>query len=170
MYIRSFEREEPGFHLHITSIYGRFCEDPNERQIGVFCPIWTLERDGALQSAVKNSVRRYQRQMEIGHTTLHHQAKEYWKNKYGLSEQEVESLPTLYKQYMKEREDDTRFANESRIISAIAPQINHVGSSRLCVIIFAYGVVKCLLGKTFRAILRIFYQYRPRFHTETRRA
>ncbi|AKV65770.1 hypothetical protein VL20_552 [Microcystis panniformis FACHB-1757] len=44
------------------------------------------------------------------------------------------------------------------------------GSSRLCVIIFAYGVVKCLLGKTFRAILRIFYQYRPRFHTETRRA
>ncbi|AKV66060.1 hypothetical protein VL20_861 [Microcystis panniformis FACHB-1757] len=37
-------------------------------------------------------------------------------------------------------------------------------------IIFAYGVVKCLLGKTFRAILRIFYQYRPRFHTETRRA
>ncbi|AKV66011.1 Mobile element protein [Microcystis panniformis FACHB-1757] len=44
------------------------------------------------------------------------------------------------------------------------------GSSRLCVIIFAYGVVKCLSGKTFRAILRIFYQYRPRFHTETRRA
>ncbi|AKV66359.1 Mobile element protein [Microcystis panniformis FACHB-1757] len=44
------------------------------------------------------------------------------------------------------------------------------GSSRLCVIIFAYGIVKCLSGKTFRAILRIFYQYRPRFHTETRRA
>ena len=44
------------------------------------------------------------------------------------------------------------------------------GSSRLCVIIFAYGIVKCLLGKTFRTILRIFYQYRPRFHTETRRA
>jgi hypothetical protein len=39
------------------------------------------------------------------------------------------------------------------------------GSSRLCVIIFAYGIVKCLSGKTFRAILRIFYQYRPRFHT-----
>jgi len=38
------------------------------------------------------------------------------------------------------------------------------------VIIFAYGIVKCLSGKTFRAILRIFYQYRPRFHTETRRA
>ncbi|MFM5962590.1 MAG: hypothetical protein ACKOQ2_36490, partial [Dolichospermum sp.] len=43
-------------------------------------------------------------------------------------------------------------------------------SARLCVIIFAYGIVKCLSGKTFRAILRIFYQYRPRFHTETRRA
>ncbi|NCR23682.1 MAG: pentapeptide repeat-containing protein [Microcystis aeruginosa L111-01] len=38
------------------------------------------------------------------------------------------------------------------------------------VIIFAYGIVKCLSSKTFRAILRIFYQYRPRFHTETRRA
>ncbi|AKV65890.1 Mobile element protein [Microcystis panniformis FACHB-1757] len=45
-----------------------------------------------------------------------------------------------------------------------------IGSSRLCVIIFAYGIVKCLLGKTFRTILRIFYQYRPSFHTETRRA
>ncbi|TRU57562.1 MAG: hypothetical protein EWV56_16255 [Microcystis aeruginosa Ma_QC_C_20070823_S13D] len=39
-----------------------------------------------------------------------------------------------------------------------------------CVIIFAYGTLKCLLGKTFRTILRIFYRYRPRFHTETRRA
>ena len=28
-----------------------------------------------------------------------------------------------------------------------------IGSSRLCVIIFAYGVVKCLSGKTLRAIL-----------------
>ncbi len=37
-------------------------------------------------------------------------------------------------------------------------------------IIFAYGIVKCLLDKTFKTILRIFYQYRPRFHTETRRA
>ncbi|OPF20060.1 hypothetical protein B1L04_00890 [Microcystis aeruginosa KW] len=45
-----------------------------------------------------------------------------------------------------------------------------LGSSRLCVIIFAYRIVKCLLGKTFRTILRIFYQYRPSFHTETRRA
>ena len=37
-------------------------------------------------------------------------------------------------------------------------------------IIFAYVILKCLFGKTFRTILRIFYQYRPRFHTETRRA
>ncbi|TRT73460.1 MAG: hypothetical protein EWV83_17575 [Microcystis sp. M_OC_Ca_00000000_S217Cul] len=36
---------------------------------------------------------------------------------------------------------------------------SYVGSSRLCVIIFAYRIVKCLSGKTFRAILRIFYQY-----------
>jgi Zn-finger protein len=28
-----------------------------------------------------------------------------------------------------------------------------IGSSRLCVIIFAYEIVKCLLGKTFRTIL-----------------
>jgi hypothetical protein len=27
------------------------------------------------------------------------------------------------------------------------------GSSRLCVIIFAYGIVKCLSGNTFRTIL-----------------
>ncbi|TRU60196.1 MAG: hypothetical protein EWV48_13345, partial [Microcystis aeruginosa Ma_QC_C_20070823_S13] len=40
-----------------------------------------------------------------------------------------------------------------------------LGSSRLCVIIFAYVILKCLFGKTFRTILRIFYQYRPRFHT-----
>jgi len=47
------------------------------------------------------------------------------------------------------------------------------------VIIFAYGIVKCLSGKTFRAIFTFSeaqssrgrnYQYRPRFHTETRRA
>ncbi|AKV65281.1 hypothetical protein VL20_34 [Microcystis panniformis FACHB-1757] len=34
------------------------------------------------------------------------------------------------------------------------PQVSRKGSSRLCVIIFAYGIVKCLSGKTFRAILR----------------
>ncbi|AKV65296.1 hypothetical protein VL20_49 [Microcystis panniformis FACHB-1757] len=35
------------------------------------------------------------------------------------------------------------------------PPLYHkkIGSSRLCVIIFAYGIVKCLSGKTFRAIL-----------------
>ncbi|TRT61875.1 MAG: hypothetical protein EWV67_14840 [Microcystis sp. M_QC_C_20170808_M2Col] len=31
---------------------------------------------------------------------------------------------------------------------------SYVGSSRLCVIIFAYRIVKCLSGKTFRAIWR----------------
>jgi len=35
------------------------------------------------------------------------------------------------------------------------------------VIIFAYVILKCLFGKTFRTILRIFYQYRPRFHLLT---
>ncbi|CCI28032.1 hypothetical protein MICAH_4790005 [Microcystis aeruginosa PCC 9809] len=35
-----------------------------------------------------------------------------------------------------------------------ARDIVRFGSSRLCVIIFAYGIVKCLLGKTFRTILR----------------
>ncbi len=45
-----------------------------------------------------------------------------------------------------------------------------MGSSRFCLIIFAYGIVKCLSGKTLSTIWRIFYQYRPRFHTETRRA
>lgn len=102
-YISAFEREDPGFHLHITSIYGRFYEDLSKRGIGVFCPIWTREDDGALQSVVKACVSRYQRQMEIGHTTLHQEAKEYWKNKYDLSAQEVETLPTLYKQYMEEK-------------------------------------------------------------------
>ncbi|MCZ8224999.1 MAG: hypothetical protein O9324_13880, partial [Microcystis sp. LE19-84.1B] len=56
------------------------------------------------------------------------------------------------------------------VISYQLSVISYQGASRLCVIIFAYGIVKCLSGKTFRAILRIFYQYRPRFHTETRRA
>jgi len=52
-------------------------------------------------------------------------------------------------------------------------------SSRLCVIIFAYGIAKCLPDKTFKTILtfgearsscRRNYQYRSRFHTETGRA
>jgi hypothetical protein len=33
------------------------------------------------------------------------------------------------------------------------PYVKKEGSSRLCVIIFAYEIVKCLLGKTFRTIL-----------------
>jgi len=47
------------------------------------------------------------------------------------------------------------------------------------VIIFAYGIAKCLPDKTFKTILtfgearsscRRNYQYRSRFHTETGRA
>ena len=101
-YISAFDREDPSFHLHITSIYGRFCEEPYERGIGVFCPIWIREEHGASRLAVKACISRYQRQMQIGHKTLHQQAKEYWKNKYSLSDQEVNSLPTLYEQYMKQ--------------------------------------------------------------------
>jgi hypothetical protein len=41
--------------------------------------------------------------MEICHKTLHEEAKNYWKTTYGLSDREVENLPTLYKQYMKEK-------------------------------------------------------------------
>ena len=103
-YINSFEKKDPDFHLDIVSIYGRFCKEEDEGGIGVFCPIWTHDKNGTLKSAVKACVRRYQTQMEIGHTTLHQQAKQYWKNKYGLSEQEVENLPTLYKQYMEREE------------------------------------------------------------------
>ena len=103
-YIGSFERDDPGFHLHIQSIYGRFYEDPSERRIGVFCPIWHRDKDGALKDAIKDCLKRYQRQMDIGHKTLHEEAKNYWK-RYGLSDQEVEDLPTLYKQYMKEKEE-----------------------------------------------------------------
>ncbi|AKV71064.1 hypothetical protein [Microcystis panniformis] len=39
-------------------------------------------------------------------------------------------------------------------LSVISYQLSVIGSSRLCVIIFAYGTLKCLLGKTFRTILR----------------
>jgi cold shock CspA family protein len=101
-YIGSFERDDPGFHLHIQSIYGRFCEDKSERRIAVFCPIWDRDKDGAFKDAIKACLKRYQTQMDIGHQTLHEEAKKYWKS-YGLSDQEVENLPTLYKQYMKEK-------------------------------------------------------------------
>jgi cold shock CspA family protein len=52
-YIGSFERDDPGFHLHIQSIYGRFCEDKSERRIAVFCPIWERDKDGAFKDAIK---------------------------------------------------------------------------------------------------------------------
>ncbi|OPF17702.1 hypothetical protein B1L04_17500 [Microcystis aeruginosa KW] len=39
------------------------------------------------------------------------------------------------------------------VISYQLSVISYQGSSRLCVIIFAYEIVKCLLGKTFRTIL-----------------
>ncbi len=101
-YIGSFERDDPGFHLHIQSIYGRFYEDPSEGRIGVFCPIWDRDKDGALKDAIKACLKRYQEQIKIGHKTLHEEARKYWKS-YGLSDQEVENLPTLYQQYMKEK-------------------------------------------------------------------
>jgi hypothetical protein len=100
-YIGSFEKSNPEFHLHIQSIYGRFCEDKSERRIAVFCPIWNRDKDGAFKNAIKACLKRYQRQMDIGHQTLHEEAKKYWKS-YGFSDQEIENLPTLYKQYMKE--------------------------------------------------------------------
>jgi hypothetical protein len=102
-YINAIQRDNPGFHRHIESIYGRFCEDKSERRFGVFRPIWHRDRDGAFKDALKACLERYQRQMEICHKTLHEEAKNYWKTTYGLSDREVENLPTLYKQYMKEK-------------------------------------------------------------------
>jgi hypothetical protein len=101
-YISSFERDRPGFHQKIESIYGRFYEDESERRIGVFCTIWNRDKEGGFQDAIKACVKRYQRQMDIGHKTLHEEAQKYWKS-YGLSDQEVENLPTIYKQYMTEK-------------------------------------------------------------------
>ena len=102
-YINAIQRDNPGFHRHIESIYGRFYEDKSERRFGVFRPIWHRDRDGAFKDALKACLERYQRQIEIGHKTLHEEAKNYWKTTYGLSDREVENLPTLYKQYMKEK-------------------------------------------------------------------
>jgi ubiquinone biosynthesis protein Coq4 len=43
---------------------------------------------------------------------------------------------------------------ELGVISVTVAQTRYpTGSSRLCVIIFAYGIVKCLSGNTFRTIL-----------------
>lgn len=103
-YICSFEKSNPEFHLHIQSIYGRFCEDKSERRIGVFQGIYHRDKDGAFKDAIKACLKRYQKQIEIGHKTLHEEAKKYWKS-YGLSDQEVEDLPTLYQQYMNKNEE-----------------------------------------------------------------
>ncbi len=101
-YINAFERKDPSFHLRIESIYGRFSEK-NERRMGVFWPIWYRDRDGAFNDAIEACLERYQKQIVMGHKTLHEEAKNYWKTTYRLSDQEVENLPTLYKQYMKEK-------------------------------------------------------------------
>jgi cold shock CspA family protein len=102
-YISSFEQSNPEFHLQIQSIYGRFYQDQSESRIGVFCSIWDCEKHGAYKDVIKACLEKYQRQMDIGHKTLHEEAKNYWKS-YGLSDREVENLQTLYKQYMKEKE------------------------------------------------------------------
>ena len=116
-YISSFDKSNPEFHLHIQSIYGRFCEDKSERGFGVFLRIWYRDRDGAFKDAIKACLKRYQTQMNIGHKTLHEEAKNYWKTTYGLSDQEVENLPTLYKQhkqYMEEKRKDAMKARWER--------------------------------------------------------
>ncbi|MBC1193260.1 MULTISPECIES: hypothetical protein [Microcystis] len=51
-------------------------------------------------------------------------------------------------QQMNGGEGCLRFLNGGK-----EPTGRHPGSSRLCVIIFAYGIVKCLSGNTFRTIL-----------------
>ena len=46
---------------------------------------------------------------------------------------------------------DPSFKSQRLYVRLSAAEVR--GSSRLCVIIFAYEIVKCLLGKTFRTIL-----------------
>ncbi len=111
-YITAFQNSNPEFHLHVESIYGRFSEDKSERLIGVFCPIWDRDKDGASKDAIQACLKRYQKQMDIGHQTLHEEAKKYWKS-YGLSDQEVENLPTIYKQYMEEKREGSETINLS---------------------------------------------------------
>ncbi|MEG4814746.1 hypothetical protein [Microcoleus sp. K5-D4] len=113
-YISSFEKSNPEFHLHIQSIYGRFCEYTSERGFGVFSPIWYRDRDGACKDAIKACLKRYQTQIKIGHKTLHEEAKNYWKTTYGLSDQEVENLPTLYNQYKQYMEENRKEAMKAR--------------------------------------------------------
>lgn len=109
-YISSFKKSNSEFHLHIQSIYGRFYQDQSESRIGVFCPIWDCQKHGAYEDVIKACLKKYQRQMDIGHKTLHEEAKNYWKS-YGLSDQEVENLQTLYKQYLKEKEGSPAFVS-----------------------------------------------------------
>ena len=113
-YINAFEREDPGFHLHIESIYGRFCEDKSERRITPFRQIYGRDRDGACKDALKACLERYQKQIVMGHKTLHEEAKNYWRTTYGLSDQEVENLPTLYKQYKQYMEENRKDAMKAR--------------------------------------------------------
>ena len=83
----------------------------------MFLPIWYRDRDGAFKDAIKACLKRYQTQMNIGQKTLHEEAKNYWKTTYGLSDQEVENLPTLYKQhkqYMEEKRKDAMKARWER--------------------------------------------------------
>ncbi|MEG4353201.1 hypothetical protein QUA74_26300 [Microcoleus sp. LAD1_D3] len=115
-YINAFERKDPSFHLRIESIYGRFSEK-NERRMGVFWPIWYRDRDGEFNEAIEACLERYKKQIVMGHKTLHEEAKNYWKTTYGLSDQEVENLPTLYnqhKQYMEENRKDAMKARWER--------------------------------------------------------
>ncbi|MEG5067662.1 hypothetical protein QUB14_00215, partial [Microcoleus sp. B3-D2] len=115
-YINAFERKDPSFHLRIESIYGRFSEK-NERGMGVFSPIWYRDRDGDFHKAIEACLERYEKQIVVGHKTLHEEAKNYWKTTYGLSDREVENLPTLYnqhKQYMEENRKDAMKARGER--------------------------------------------------------
>lgn len=105
LYIRAFQKSNPEFHLEIQSIYGRFCEEQSERRIGVFSSIWDRDKDGESAHIIEACLKRYQRQMDIGHKTLHEEAKKYWKS-YGLSDQQVENLPTIYKQHISEKKGE----------------------------------------------------------------
>ncbi len=105
-YIATFQKSNPEFHLHIQAIYGRFSEHKSENRIGVFCSIWDRDKDGAGRDAIRACCQRYQRQMDIGHKTLHEEAVSYWKKEYGLSDQEAENLPTLYEQYLKKHDSE----------------------------------------------------------------
>jgi disulfide oxidoreductase YuzD len=65
-----------------------------------------------------------------------------------------EGVKTLLKEELLEAKID-RDAEVIKTAEELLKQLKpeEFGSSRLCVIIFAYRIVKCLLGKTFRTIL-----------------